>query len=223
MDVNNFLSSFVSSSIALWKDYIEFTKTTSIYPKDSAIDYLLYGIISEVGEFDEAADICFDTFEEQHSIDDVNVYSFEVKAAVFYCKEHEPELYDNLIKEIGDIFWYIAQLIDVLELPLEYIINAWSTKVILALDDNEANVTTDSDLIKAATKLADIRKKDVRDGYAPSLFQQKVLEQLQHLYVAIMGVVISIELTELDIINANKEKLSSRKERDVLGGSGDDR
>lgn len=58
--------------INTFKDYIEFTKTTAVYPKDKAIEYLALGMVDEFGEFvekleqgsvykicDELSDVCW--------------------------------------------------------------------------------------------------------------------------------------------------------------------
>jgi len=56
-----------------WKDYVEFTRTTAVYPKEKELEYLLLGIIDEIGEFklklidntsqesliDELGDVCW--------------------------------------------------------------------------------------------------------------------------------------------------------------------
>ena len=59
-----------------FKDYVEFTRTTAVYPKDKELEYLFFGLIDEIGELrgkllyndhsvgsviDELSDVCWYT------------------------------------------------------------------------------------------------------------------------------------------------------------------
>ncbi len=76
-------------------DYQEFTRTTAIYPKEKAIDYLCLGLVSEAGEV---------AGKRKKEIRDggVDVVS--------------------LIDELGDCMWYIARLADELNFSLEEVL-----------------------------------------------------------------------------------------------------
>lgn len=65
-------------------DYQDFTDRTAIYPEDRGMEYLLYGLTSEVGEI----------------------------AAKMKREIRDDELFENedLAIELGDVLWYLAQI-----------------------------------------------------------------------------------------------------------------
>ena len=76
-------------------NYQEFTRTTAIYPKDKAIDYLILGLASEAGEVAGK--------RKKHIRDGgVDVVS--------------------IIDEIGDCMWYIARIADELGFSMEEVL-----------------------------------------------------------------------------------------------------
>lgn len=64
--------------------YQDFTDTTAIYPDDNAQEYLMYGLVSEVGEL---------AGKMKKELRDGTVFSR-----------------DDFIKELGDVLWYVGQL-----------------------------------------------------------------------------------------------------------------
>lgn len=66
-------------------DYIEWTRTTAVYPKDQAIEYLKRGLISEAGE------LCGKT------------------KRIIRDGVRDDE---GIFKELGDICWYAARIAD---------------------------------------------------------------------------------------------------------------
>ncbi len=64
--------------------YQDFTDTTAIYPQSNAQEYLIYGLISEVGEL---------AGKMKKELRDASVFSR-----------------DDFIKELGDVLWYVGQL-----------------------------------------------------------------------------------------------------------------
>lgn len=73
------------------KDYVEFTKTTAIYPKSHAVEYCAYGLASEVGEVLGKL--------KKHIRD----------------QEYDPE---GMMAEMGDVFWYWVRLCDELNIDV---------------------------------------------------------------------------------------------------------
>lgn len=67
-------------------EYQIFTRTTAVYPLQEAQEYLVYGLVSEVGEL----------------------------TALLKREIRDRELVDNIAlqKELGDILWYLARLAD---------------------------------------------------------------------------------------------------------------
>lgn len=99
--------------------YQDFTDSTAIYPDDNAQEYVMYGLMSEIGEM-----------------------ASKMKKEL---RDGTPFYTDDFAKELGDVLWYVAQL------------------------------------------------------------------------ASIEGICLS------DVARMNVEKLKSRKERNTIGGSGDDR
>ena len=76
--------------------YQEATKSTAIYPPESALAYLVLGLASESGEV---------AGKLKKLIRDPDAMSIE-------------EWREIVISELGDVLWYIARLADELETPL---------------------------------------------------------------------------------------------------------
>lgn len=75
------------AEIATWTDfdaYQDFTDSTAIYPKDKELEYLMMGLVSEVGEM-----------------------AGKVKKEIRDGKIFEQE---DFTKELGDVLWYVARL-----------------------------------------------------------------------------------------------------------------
>ena len=64
--------------------YQDFTDTTAIYPQDNAQEYLMYGLISEVGEL-----------------------AGNLKKVI---RDGTPLYTEDFLKELGDVLWYVSQL-----------------------------------------------------------------------------------------------------------------
>lgn len=80
-----------------FNEYQEFTRTTAIYPKDVAIPYLTAGLAEEAGEV-----------------------AGKFKKSVRDNWERE-QFDDAVVKELGDVLWYLARYADELGFSLEYI------------------------------------------------------------------------------------------------------
>ena len=76
-------------------EYQIFTRTTAVYPEFEAQEYLMYGLMSEVGEL--AALLKREIRDEEH----IGL--------------------DELQKELGDVLWYLARLADTFDLHLNKI------------------------------------------------------------------------------------------------------
>lgn len=85
------------------KEYQEFTRTTAIYPKDKALEYLTLGLCSESGE------VCA-ALKRQIRGDDL-------------------DLKKQILAELGDCLWYITRLADELDCDLEKIMDANEAKL----------------------------------------------------------------------------------------------
>ena len=78
------------------QQYMEWTRSTAVYPAEQALQYTALGLAGEVGE------VC-NSLKKVYRDDQGCV---------------TPERRANLAKELGDVFWYLARLSDELELYL---------------------------------------------------------------------------------------------------------
>lgn len=80
-------------------EYQEATKKTAVYPEDRDLEYLSLGLASEAGE---AAGVVKKIIRDHG-----NVPTQQALA--------------DLATELGDVLWYVAQLADVIGLPLRWV------------------------------------------------------------------------------------------------------
>ncbi len=128
---------------------------------------------------------------------------------------------DNLAKEAGDVMWYAFRIIDECHVAIS---GGWEYK--------EADTPADSPMLRYTvgtyvhvSRLAEIAKKVIRDnnGKIPDNKIDDIIDNA----IGVLGVLQSfIESHGLSLEQcaiANIEKLMSRKSRNVIQGSGDDR
>jgi NTP pyrophosphatase (non-canonical NTP hydrolase) len=114
-----------------------------------------------------------------------------------------------IIKELGDVFWYLALLSHCLEtVPTDAYVNY--------------NIATP---ISEVAKMQEIYKKAIRDndGVLTSIQKDKLRDHVNVLYSLLLYTINKLKLNLSDVLNTNLEKLRSRKERNVISGSGDER
>lgn len=75
--------------------YQEFTRTTAIYPKERALDYLVLGLASEAGEV-------------------AGKWKKNIRDGVF--------VKDDFIAELGDCFWYLTRIADELGITIDTVV-----------------------------------------------------------------------------------------------------
>ena len=80
--------------------YLEFTRTTAIYPKDRELEYLALGLTSEAGEV-----------------------AGKIKKIIRDHKEVTPAVKGAIIDELSDCIWYTVRLCDALGINLTDLIN----------------------------------------------------------------------------------------------------
>lgn len=99
------------SEIVYFDDYQNKSSLTAIFPKDSALEYLSLGLVSEAGEV--AGKVKKIIRDDKYNITE--------------------ERRQQLSSEIGDVLWYLAQLSLELNIPLSKI----ATENIEKLRDRE--------------------------------------------------------------------------------------
>lgn len=79
------------------EDYLQFTRTTAIYPKEQALNYLTLGLVSEAGEVaGKLKKLIRDGYVEGPVIDGNVTNTFE----------------EAFLSEVGDVLWYITRICD---------------------------------------------------------------------------------------------------------------
>lgn len=174
-------------------DYQRFTPTTAIYPKEFALPYLGLGMCDEAVELDEAVAQTMSTVASTRGL----------RLAI--------------LKELGDVYWYLAQLLLIKEITLG--------DMYAAALQADANFEGSRDgvgryIMHVTGKIAGKIKKELRDGKDCRDFLIETVPLLVRALDA-MGAGIDAHITE--VVSANRVKLEDRRERNVLQGSGDNR
>jgi NTP pyrophosphatase (non-canonical NTP hydrolase) len=118
----------------------------------------------------------------------------------------------ELLKELGDVAWYVARLASALNLTLsepQPIVSADFTVQCLGL-------------AHLAGMICNSVKKLYRDGDNPQL-RAKIQVPLLEIVAYLATLSIDSQCVLADVLAQNHDKLESRKSRDQLGGSGDHR
>ena len=114
---------------------------------------------------------------------------------------------NNDIKEAGDMLWYLSQLSTYLDLDLRFVYS-------------EADWESVSNY-----NIFESLKKYIRDGTQPSVVYSFMIDMMYRLKTSYGYSMNNPPLDETFklIIMQNTDKLTDRKNRDMLRGSGDDR
>ena len=138
----------------------------------------------------------------------------------------------NFKYEAGDIIWYLDRYADAIETNLEEVIYPHPTKMFpkgarkfcskapIQQRRPDPFHTTKESLFYSAGELAEITKKHIRDGVLKKSQAKKCLFQI---YINLVSLLIEFNVTIEEVAELNLEKLSSRKSRGVIQGSGDNR
>jgi len=103
------------------RDYCLETFKTAIYPKDNhKIDYLMLGLMSEVGELASIFKRIYRDVDLQE--DNNNVSKIEKMIDLYDLDCVDPEVRQKVILEMGDIMWYMARLSVELNIQFEVIL-----------------------------------------------------------------------------------------------------
>lgn len=138
------------------------------------------------------------------------------------CEKIEQEAKEDLvIKELGDIFWYMAGIRVELNLQIEEDWN-WLLK--------PKSATNILQLLSESGKISEQIKKFLRDDYKTgeeNIFpekRRKVIEEAwKNIWLQLNTICDSMNTSIEEVARINNEKLASRKERNVIHGSGDER
>jgi len=120
----------------------------------------------------------------------------------------------NLSKyELGDCYWYFVVLCWELNIDLDML-----AFVEIDMDNKEINLEA---VFLHLSELAELFKKVIRDN--TEINKEIVLEKLSLIFICIFKYMVWRDWDEYQIWQMNIDKLQSRKERNVIHGSGDER
>lgn len=198
------------AAVQTWNQYQSLAAATAIYPSRGAnFTYTACGLAGESGEFAEkVADLA----------------------------EGAPIEASELAAELGDVLWYVAMGADELGLPLGSMLDADNGDSdihcldVLTSPDQHGDgshrlVLMSLRLFAHAGRASEHAKKAIRDDNGEMTHERSLKAELE--LVAACGVLgelatlLGTSLSELAI--GNLTKLVDRAERNVLGGSGDNR
>lgn len=174
---------------------------TAVYPLERALDYTVLGLLSEVGELEE-------------------VY-YNANTAVGAGRVWSIEHTNEAKSELGDLYWYTASIADALGTTLGQIVVGGVGSVELV----HSRGLTLSALTREAGAIAGILKKVIRDNGGALTFTKKaeILNRVLNVIDLLDHFAVMLGTTGTRVRQGNILKLADRKERGVLGGSGNAR
>jgi NTP pyrophosphatase (non-canonical NTP hydrolase) len=180
-----------------WNEYQQGALTTAIYPLKRELEYTVLGLCSEVGE--------------------VGVAYAAGKDGWGYTQAQT----ETLLKEIGDVYWYVAAVADALNVPLQHIWDSYTVGV-PALGSRGLTVLA---IGGASADIAGILKKAIRDndGFLADAGAEEIQKRLGAILIQLANLVHQFGSTPEAVTAKNLNKLADRKSRGVLQGSGDNR
>lgn len=180
-----------------FNDYQSFTETTARYPDAGTgkLGAFLYVQLGMLGELGEAI--------EKHD-------------------KNAPR--QDTVKELGDVFWYITRLHSELGVAMGTALSGSQSDVQSFRPEREEKA-----LIISLSRLGEVLKKAMRDDKTKNdepltsdrwnLVYQSAQEILEAYLMYLNSMKISLQMVSV----VNQDKLTSRVERDVINGDGDDR
>lgn len=171
--------------------------TTAIYPLKRELEYTVLGLCSEVGEVGQA-------------------YAAG-KEGWGYTQDQT----QNVLKELGDCYWYAAAVADALNAPLQHIVDNFSSGVRIGTSRG----LTVLQVVAHASAMAGIVKKAIRDndGFVTQAAEEQLKVHVGCTLVLLNALAAFYGSTAEAVMAKNLNKLADRKSRGVLQGSGDNR
>lgn len=176
--------------------YLEEIKQFAVYPKGHELEYLKLGLLSEIGE---VAGVLKKRLRGDYC-QFVEVEKDEFRT--LYRGAGDEPFKQDLTKEIGDCFWYWGMLVHYYKED----INSYGTWDTYA--DPCADYTTDTEVVESLITGCNLGTQNIL--LEPMLFELQILG-LRH----------NLDLET--ILQTNIDKLTDRKNRNKIKGSGDER
>lgn len=188
-------------------EYIKFTRSTVKYPKKVEFDYLINGIVGEIGE----------VFGE---------------VGKFYRGDFTRDvLKERVSKEIGDCFWFYFRLIDHLNIPLDFLLPLLNGNFIVITEEYQINkkLKLPRDILFYVSSLYE--KKDTLRKESEKMDTLQVQSAAEFIYrtklvgifTSLIKLLIYYDLNFFEVLDSNIEKLQNRMNQDTIKGDGNDR
>jgi len=186
------------------EQYIKTTRETAVYPIQKATSYVALGLSDEAGEFYEKA----------------SEYTGG-KNKRYGQKERE-----SLADELGDVMWYIARIVDELDIDYDHLQKELDAPVAgSSLGPQIKKVAHYSeDLLLRTVQVNGRVKKIIRGDDGREKKIQDISENLKDMIVSMKLICHHAGFFSLEtVMKLNIDKLTDRSERNVLRGDGDNR
>lgn len=127
---------------------------------------------------------------------------------------------DDIIKEMGDVLWYISQCAMEHSTPMSTLC-AYNFNI--EQFDNQLEIA--GFIVIQAGRYCEIIKKCLRDnnGYVSKDIRSKLIECLGQAFFGVRALCSNHNISIQNVMKSNIDKLRSRKERGMLSGQGDNR
>lgn len=187
--------------INTWNDYQDRALSTALRPQFGASwTYPTFGLAGEAGELAE-------------------------KIELLLAQPHLVANNDDLIKELGDVYWYTAAVSFELGLKLD---DVAAQAMLAGIDRIGAHLSLARCALRicaAQGKVCELLKKGIRDadGIIDDERQDKLTDALGQLLRACGNMAATLGCSPQQVMLTNAYKLAGRKARGVIKGDGDNR
>lgn len=127
----------------------------------------------------------------------------------------------NIIKEIGDVYWYVAAVADALNVSLQHIVDNYTGKVKVPFGRGLVVLA----VVAHASDMAGVVKKAIRDndGFLSEAGAEQIKQHLGATIDLLNTLSARFGSDPRAVTAKNLNKLADRRARGVLQGSGDNR
>lgn len=188
----------MKGNIINWNEYQQGALSTAIYPLKRELEYTVLGLCSEIGEVGMA-----------YAEGKQDAWGFTAGTI------------NNLIKEIGDVYWYCAAIADALNCTLQHIVDNYAGKTNVPSGRGLVVLST----VAHASEMAGVVKKAIRDndGYLSEAGAEQIKQHLGATIDLLNTLCARFGSDPRSVTAKNLNKLADRRSRGVLQGSGDNR
>lgn len=180
--------------------YTEKTAELAVYPEDYERDYVIHGLVDEIGELARTV----------KTVPDINSPISPSRMGNVHVQQ--------ICKEMGDAMWYLSRLCDHFDFDISTDLNKNLQIDTADSDEGERQVEL---AFMAAAEINGHQKKSVRDD-ADKVDEIRV--NVREIVKALRKAAHHLGVHDLDVVmERNLDKLFDRKERNVLHGDGDNR